>query len=184
MLTATETSYPKTFEVLPPQEEEAILRTLGHLALSKDDYFVIGGSNLVLREIKEATPDLDMLVSDDAFMRLKRRRGAEIKEPPLRARAQGADNKTIWVHNTRTPIPVSATTALGDGYYPMSFESHKDMTELVKGVPCLTLEGVRQSKEALQRPKDIEDLQAIAHYLGEKLVLPIPTVIDAFAFSS
>jgi len=174
------TDYPPIVESLPRVGEEAILKTLGYLSLHEMDYFVIGGANLVLRGMKEVTEDLDMLVSEDAFDWLAMRRGAEIHEPPFPARMRGANNTTVWVKNRRTPIPVSATTALGDGYYPLSFETHKDETELIEGVPCLKLKHVRASKEALQRVKDVEDLARIAHHLGEPLDLPPPTMKAPF----
>lgn len=178
-------SYPPPVEKLPFLGKEAILKTLGYLSLSTEEYFVIGGANMVLRDIKLETPDLDMLVSEDAFDWLKKRRGAKILEPPLRAKLNGADNNTVWVKNARTPIPVGATTRLGDGYYPMSFDSHRNQTELVDGVPCLQLEHVKAAKEALQRPKDIADLEAIAHFLGEEFEdLPEPTIKNPFPESS
>ena len=168
-------TYPViTTERLPRVGKEAILRTLGYLGLGRSDYFVIGGANLVLRGIKATTEDVDMLVSGDTFDWLAQKSGAEIHDPPLPAQLRGADNKTVWVKNRRTPAPVSATTSLGDGYYPLTFDAHLSETELVQGVPCLTLEHVRASKEALQRYKDIEDLAAIAHHLGESLELPEP----------
>ncbi len=161
---------------LPKRGIGEIMQTLGYLVLPNDEYFVIGGANLVLRGIKEVTPDIDMLVTESIFANLRRHRGAEIHEPPPSARVQGADNKTVWVKNSRTPIPVSATTALGDGYYPMSFESHREHTELVEGIPCLRLEDVRISKEALQRPRNIEDLELIAGFLGQEFILPEPKI--------
>jgi hypothetical protein len=168
---------------LPRLGKEAIVKTMGYLALPREEYFVIGGANLVLRDIRDTTIDIDMLVSDGVFGWLAKRKGAEMHEPPKLAIARGADNQTVWVKNNRTPIPVSATTALGDGYYPMSFESHREHTETIEGVTCLTLEHVRASKEALQRTKDVEDLASIAHFLGEPLDLPEPTVKNPWLFS-
>src|SRR5579885_2730784 len=109
-------TYPALKEKLLPKDKQAILKTLGYLSLKQSQYFVIGGANMVLRGIKDTTPDLDMLVSEDTFNWLAKRRGAEIHTPPLRAQYQGADNSTVWVKNARTPVPISATTALGDGY--------------------------------------------------------------------
>lgn len=171
-------SYPEITSAkrLPELGKMAIFATMDYLKLADTEYFVIGGANLVLRGIKRATPDLDVLVSDEVFELLKTHEGAELHEPPKSAIARGAKNQTVWVKNSRTPIPVSATTHLGDGYYPMSFDSHRGHTEMVDGVSCLTLEHVRAAKEALQRPRDVEDLAAIAHFLGEPLELPAPTV--------
>lgn len=174
-------SYPQMVikEALPRVGKEEILRTLGTISIYSE-YFVIGGANLVLRDIKPDTEDVDMLVSQKLFDILAKRSGAEIHEPPLPAQLRGADNATVWVKNRLTPAPISATTSLGDGYYPMSYESHHPFTEIVEGIPCLALEQVRASKEALQRTKDIFDLVAIAEHLGEPLVLPEPTITPPF----
>lgn len=162
---------------LPQVGPEAIHETLNYLELPHDHFLIIGGAALVLRGIKPTTEDLDMLVSDDAFSSLSLRPGAEIKQPPTRARLQGADNTTVWVRNSSTAIPISATTALGDGYYPLSFNMHKHREEIVQGLPCLSLVEISASKTALQRPKDIDDLHAIASHLGEIVTtLPKPTI--------
>ena len=94
---------------------------------------------MVLRGIKPRTHDLDILVSDSLLANLSNRKGAVIKRPPLRARLQGAINDTVWLNTTETDIPVSATNSLGDGYYPLSFQTHKDQVELVDGVPAYHL---------------------------------------------
>ncbi len=170
--------YIETDPSWPVLGKKKILQTFDNLSLPQDGYFVIGGANLVLRDIKPATPDVDMLVSSDVFDILKRLRNSIVKEPPEAARLRGADNKTVWVKNDHTPVPISATTMLGDGYYPMSFESHKDRTELISGVQCLELDQVVLAKEALQRLKDVDDLEAIARFMGRSLNLSKPILIE------
>lgn len=154
--------------------ERKIIQTLHHLSLLEGEYFIIGGANLVLRGIKIATPDIDMLVNDEVFERLKRLKGSVLKNPPGSAKMRGAMNETVWVSNRHTPIPISATTEMGDGYYPMSFESHRSQVELVNSFPCLKLDAVIAAKEALQRPNDIQDLDLIARSLGRTTILPEP----------
>lgn len=174
---------PQTHELLRPAGKDAIVKTLGYLGLHFSDYFVIGGANLVLRDIKEETTDIDILAKETVINALSKKRGAEIHDPPIRAQEKGADNTTIWLKNSRTKLPVSVTTSLGDGFYPMSFESHQRRTEIVEGVPCLLLDDVVAAKEAIQRPKDLFDLQAIAHFLEEPLDLPRPTILNPVPFS-
>ena len=175
--TETANTYHAITEKLPFKGEKEILETLGQLNIPSEDYFVIGGANLVPRGILRGTPDLDMLVSREAMKYLALRDGAEFHEPPLPAQQRGASNATVWVHNSLTSIPVSATDALGDGYYPMTFNSHKGQTELVQGIPCLLLDHVIESKIALQRPKDLDDLTVISHLIGGVAVdLPRPTI--------
>lgn len=182
---STLTSYERTqpTEPLPLRDKDAILETLYELGLPEESYIVIGGASMVLRGIKTHTEDLDMLVSEDTMRALAESPGASIKNPPLRARYRGATNHTVWVKNDFTPIPVSATDELGDGYYPMSFYRTKDRAEMVSFVPCIPLEDVVKSKEALQRPKDIADLHAIAAFTGKALLLPQPKFTPPYEWS-
>ncbi len=170
-------SYKDTPEHLPLLGEDEILVTIDYLNMPTSDYFVIGGANLVLRGIKYSTPDLDVLVSDSLFESLQSVDSSQIKQPPKPAIMRGASNTTVWVKNDRTPIPLSATTSLGDGYYPMSFESHRDRVETVQGVPCVSLEEVIAAKSALQREKDLLDLDDISRFIGQAISLcPRPAV--------
>src|SRR6185369_8597274 len=114
----TESTLPKQ---LPRRGVQAILATMDYLRLPKDGYFVIGGANLVLRGIKTDTPDIDVMVANGIFDLLSRRKGAEIKEPPQSAKDRGATNTSVWLESSKMLLPVSATTHLGDGYYPMTF---------------------------------------------------------------
>lgn len=183
MTKAVETldNYVPTAEILPNVGQKEILCTMRYLDLPDSDYFVIGGANLVLRGIKSSTPDLDMLVSEEVFDWLATRSGAELKEPPHAAILRGADNQTVWVKNSRTSIPISATTALGDGYYPMTFDSHFTHTEIIQDIRCLELEHIQAAKEALQRTKDIADLESIARATGQLFtVSELPTVTEPF----
>lgn len=167
----------QTPETLPLLGEEEIIATVDNLKLPINEYFILGGANLVLRGIKHSTPDLDVLVSDALFASLQEVDGAEIKQPPKPAIMRGATNTTVWVKNNMTPVPLSATTSLGDGYYPMSFESHKDKVEIVNGIPCISLEEVIAAKSALQREKDILDLADVGHFLGRVIHLSTSPVV-------
>ncbi len=161
---------------LPKLGEEAIFETLYEVGLPEEVYIVLGGANMVLRGIKPTTQDIDMLVSEEGFELLRSRPTSSIKRPPERAQVLGATNPTVWIHDNKTPLPISATQTLGDGYYPMTFWESKGKSEAVRGIPCIKLEEVIESKKALQRPKDINDLNAISSFLGESIELPKPTI--------
>ena len=165
-----EAAYVKTPENLPLRDRYDIHEALGVLAMPKEQYFVLGGANMVLRGIKPFTVDIDVLVGGSLFDRLRYRMGAELKQPPLSALRRGATNLTAWKQEG-LPIPLSATTSLGDGCYPMSFDSHVVRTELVHGIPCSILEDVIAAKAALQRPKDLVDLDYISAFTGETIDL-------------
>jgi len=174
-----------TAETLPHLGKMAIHSTLAYLQLPTTRYFLLGGANLVLRGIRQRTPDIDMLVSEEVFQSLAKRPGVEIHEPPQPAIQRGAQNTTVWLRTDETPMPVSATTSLGDGYYPMSFDTHHNRVDMVEGVPCIELDEIVAAKEALQRPKDISDLWAIALHRGQFdiYVPPAPTLPSPWPLS-
>ncbi len=168
--------YIETPESLPLMDEAAILATLSYLQLEDNSYFVIGGANMVLRGIKHRTSDLDILVNQETFDWMTTLPDVVIKDPPQPAIERGADNKTAWLYNLHTLVPVSATTSLGDGFHPMSFNSHKDRVDLQTGVPCVYLGEVILSKIAIKRSKDLFDLRKIATHIG----ISIETILPEF----
>jgi hypothetical protein len=178
-----EAEYVVTPNNLPLKGKEAIIETLGKLAMPKEEYFVLGGANMVLRGIKPSTVDIDVLVSRSLFDRLHYRMGAAMKQPPASAIRRGARNLTAWLQNDNLPLPLSATTSLGDGCYPMSFESHVGRTELVDDIPCSILDDVIAAKASLQRTKDLSDLRYISNFTGEPIELTQPPIAGPLLFS-
>jgi hypothetical protein len=178
----------KLHSELPLRDKGVIAETLEILDLPSDQYFIVGGANLVLRGIKRTTRDIDALCSNELFEELAANPDVKLKYPPKSAIAQGATNKTIWLEREGLDIPFTATTSMGDGYFPQSFEEYRDQVEIVEGFPCVNLEIVRASKRALQRPypsSDLFDLDAISFHLGESIEepLPMPTIIAPHIFS-
>lgn len=151
-----------------------ILYTLAELELNPSSYVVTGGASLVLREIKETTTDIDLLVSDTAYRQLLSVKGAVQHRPPAEAIWRGASNTTIELKSVGI-LPVSATPTLyGAGYHEMSYNRVKLTANRVKGIPCLSIDEMIASKTALRRAKDIADLRLIAKYLGRNLRIPEP----------
>lgn len=172
-------TYPFVGETLPDKGFPEIVVTLDRLNDRlhelRDDFVVIGGANLVLRGIRRATTDIDMLVSDDVFTRMQDFEGIKIKNPPKRALDQGATNVSIWIAADWVELPISAAKEMGDGYYPMSYANYEDEDpELFAGHACAPLDHVWGSKVALQRPKDLSDLYAIAKITGQSTFFPPP----------
>jgi hypothetical protein len=156
--------------------QSQILDTIESLGLPQRSYVIIGGANLVLRGVRQLTPDIDMLVSDNALEKLRTMPGAKVKKPPYAAIARGAINETVAVE-FGGQVPVSATTSmLGQGYYPQTFKGARQNTETILAVPCVSLDEVIASKTALRRPKDLTDLGRIAAFLGQDLPIPSPRV--------
>ena len=140
-----------------------------------EEFVVIGGANLVLRRLRSETTDIDILASDEAFTAMQELEGAVIKQPPKRALARGATNTSVWLNTTWTKVPVSASTGMGDGYYPISYSQYEDVElEIIWGHAVAPLDHVWESKVALQRPKDIPDLSIIARATGRSFILPAP----------
>lgn len=173
-------SYPPEVPFQGSFEADRIIETMRELRLRRSQYIVIGGATLVLRGIKQYTPDIDMLVSPGLFESLGSREGVDHRPAPRSAILRGATNTTVWFRSTRHRMPVSATTSMGGGYYPMSYGDHKENAEVVRGINCLPLADVRAAKEALQRENDVRDLAHIARYLGETLELPPPMLHPPF----
>ncbi len=181
----TFSSYPTITETLPARSSTEIFETLdelnARLGENSGEFVIIGGANLVLRGIRRATVDVDILVSDDTFVAMKSMEGAQIKLPPKRALASGATNTSVWLNTEWTKIPVSGATDMGDAYYPISYGMYND-TELerVDGHALAPLDHVWGSKVALQRPKDLPDLRLIAAETGRSTVFPAPIYTGPF----
>ena len=48
-----------------------LLNLLETLTFPKDEYYVLSGASLVLRDIKEEAKDLDLCISDELFEQIK-----------------------------------------------------------------------------------------------------------------
>lgn len=156
-----------------PKEELAIVRTLDrfneHLDELANQFVVIGGANMVLRGLKRATTDIDLLVSDDVFRVTHSFIGAKLIKPPKRALEAGATNQSIHIDTKWTELPICLTTSMGDGYFPISYKKYDGEdggVELRKGFRCSPIEDIWQSKQALNRFKDTEDLKTLSFVLG------------------
>jgi hypothetical protein len=175
-------SYPvatKKTAPYPERDRWAIHETLDafneKLGVLENYYVIIGGANLVLRGIRRATTDIDLLVSNEVFAEMLTYPETAIKMPPQRAIDMGATNRTAWLDCEWTRAPISAAVSMGDGYFPMSYLGYADVDlELWAGLPLAPLEDVWGSKVALQRPKDITDLRLMASVLGKSDELPLP----------
>ncbi len=181
----TFSSYPTITETLPDRGAPDIFETLdelnARLGENSGEFVIIGGANLVLRGIRRATVDLDVLVSEGAFESMKSMEGAQLKLPPKRALANGATNTSVWLNTEWTKIPVSGATDMGDGYYPISYSMYDEVDlELVGGHALAPLDDVWGSKVALQRPKDLPDLHLIATETGRSTNFPAPIYTGPF----
>jgi hypothetical protein len=179
MASQQHTFYPVNLERLTPREKLDIVTTLNslndRLGANSEEFFVIGGANLVLRGIRKVTEDIDLLVSDDAFSAMESMNGSRLKLPPKRAISQGATNSSVWINTSWTRAPISAAKEMGDGYFPMSYSRYFEVEcDYIEGHACVPLEDVLGSKLAIQRRKDLEDIEAIAKFTGQTIAIPEP----------
>ncbi len=167
--------YVETFndnELLTRYGFNIVKTTMIGLDIRPKDYILIGGANLVLRRIIENTPDIDLLVSDHAFEILAKKPGARFKSPPMRAQLEGATNMAVALRDNSSGMPISATSHMGNGYYPIGFNSHKHRAERVEGIPCMAIADIIGSKQALGRGKDLIHLRLISKFTGDVISMP------------
>lgn len=158
---------------------DVVVDTVRRLDLRSSTYFVIGGGVLALWGIRDAIEDIDMLADSSAINELASRhsRGVRWTQANERSHYKGA-NKTLHLESNDLVLPVSATTHIGRPHYPMSFYTHSEYVEQVRGVPCLSLDIVAESKRALGREKDLADLELIAVHLGAVADLRQPSPVE------
>lgn len=137
-------------------------------------FIILGGANLVLRDIIGYTGDIDLLVNDDIYAELSSNPNAIMKNPPYPAIERGARNISIVFDESVYGAPISATRTMGDGFYPISFESQAPYIEYAYGFPLQGLEELIKSKEALARPKDVEHLREIQKVTGRQIEIVTP----------
>lgn len=160
------TTFP---ELEVPEIVEDIQDTLSSLMLDDSNYFLIGGANLALRGLRTAIEDIDMLADSVAVRELAQEPGATI----TKRNTYPGSNKTVHISNPYLKLPVSATIRLGQPHYPLNFYRHQEYTELIHGVPCMSLGLVMASKRALGRGKDLEDIEHIEIVLQQQAELQL-----------
>lgn len=137
-------------------------------------FIVLGGANLVLRDIIGYTGDIDLLVDDEMHTKLSSRPDAVMKNPPYTAIERGARNISVCFDESVYGVPISATRAMGDGFYPISFETQEPYIEYFYGFPLQGLGELINSKQALVRPKDVEHLREIQEATGMQIEIVTP----------
>lgn len=167
-------AYPEAPKALPRRGLLEILISLDELndrlGEFREEFVIIGGANLVLRRMRLNTPDIDLLVSDNAFEAMQQFESAQIKQPPKRALDRGANNTSVWLDTEWTRAPISAATEMGDGYFPISYVKYVGQPlETLHGHRLTSLDEIWGSKAALQRPKDMPDLERIVRETGHSM---------------
>ncbi len=129
---------------------QEVISKVKTLNLPKDLYVVFGSCPMAIAGIRE-TGDIDMLVSEEIFAKLKKAGWQELYKGP--------DDKPLThdcfeAHSNWDFSPYNPTL------------KHLLLTAtVVDGVPFASLEEVRKWKFASARPKDLTDIKLIDEYL-------------------
>jgi hypothetical protein len=126
-----------------------VKESLRRAELPLNSYIVMGGASLVLRGIKRATADIDVLVSDSLFSNLLTRPNASRR------------GRLIELEIEPTELPTLQAIPGYEQPVPIFYNDLKENIEWVDAFPCTPLAIVRASKGALNRQKDLEDIAAI-----------------------
>ncbi len=123
--------------------KEEVISTLRKYNFDPSKYVVIAGASMVLQGLKDTTIDIDIAVTKDYYDYLLNNYDCEFERENEGAKVYYIDKKINFSTN----------------YYS---EKEKIMYE---GIPVQSLEGVRNLKRKLNRPKDIKDINLINKYL-------------------
>ncbi len=146
------------------------------LELKTHQFIVIGGANLVIRNLVARTPDIDLLVPEHVLGRMFFNGNNPYRTvPPAPARARGANNRGVAFTAESYGVPISGNNHLGDGFYPMSFETQAEKVEIVEGLPLQDLTETINSKSALRRSKDVAHLNDVQEVSAIHFPIPRPS---------
>lgn len=118
--------------------KEQILDKLNELELDKNEFVVLMGSSLVMRNIKKETNNINISIGSDSFSRLKQK------------------YNSIYENNIEI---------IKYDVFEISNLDLNTKKELIDNYYCQDLENIMSIKKELNRKKDIKDIKAIDLYL-------------------
>lgn len=136
-----------------PQEmtREEIITKVKALNFPKDSFVVFGSGPLALSGIREAN-DIDLLVSEEVFIDLKKSGWQELRK---------SEKDIPLVHDV-----FEAHDNWNFSSYSPTLQNLLASATVVDGVPFASLEEVRKWKAASGRLKDLVDIELIDKYLA------------------
>jgi hypothetical protein len=129
-----------------------IISDVKKLQLPVGKYSVVGGSALAARGIREAG-DIDLIVTEDLYEKLKAD-GWEEKE-----------KKPDHYHLYKGNVEVAKSFAHIERC-KLQPENVIGGSEIINGVPFMSLNDLLELKRAMAREKDLRDIRLIENYLG------------------
>ncbi|MBI4084908.1 MAG: hypothetical protein HY432_00090 [Candidatus Liptonbacteria bacterium] len=134
-------------------QKEEIIKKVKTLNLPKDSYVVFGSCPLAIAGIREAQ-DIDLLVSKETFLRLRKLGWKEL--------IKGSNDKPL----TNDVFEIHDNWNFSS--YNPTLERLLSNATLVQDIPFASLEEVKKWKAASGRPKDLVDVELIDKYFQAK----------------
>ena len=127
-----------------------ILKYLEEYNLPKDEFVIFSGAALVLRNIKDSTNDVDLIVTENLENHLLN------KYKNIKIDCYDEENgKKIYNINNNLNFTSNLLYILENNEY-----------EIINGYKVQTIESIIKFKQKLNRPKDIKDIEIIKNYLN------------------
>ncbi|HCC07690.1 MAG TPA: hypothetical protein DEP72_05995 [Clostridiales bacterium] len=125
---------------------EDIIKTILELKYDKNEYWVTGGSALVMHGVKEQTKDIDLGFTEELYEEL-------IKQKECIVNLLDGNVRQIKLQNSHIEFI--------DNW-------HTNEIKMIEGIPVASLESIKKKKLELAREKDFKDIEAIDEYLKKE----------------
>jgi len=127
-----------------------LFKKLFSLGLPPEDYAVFGSGPMLVHGLRATIGDLDIIARGSAWQ--KAHQFGEEQTAPSGLGKAILPAEGIQIYNAWGPGKWTADELI-------------DTSEIIDGIKFVTLDKVAYWKELMGRPKDVEDVKAINHYL-------------------
>jgi hypothetical protein len=132
---------------------------IDRLHLPSGQYIVVGSGIMSAKGIRSVN-DLDIVVTPTVFEEFKNVEGWDL----LPWTKEGVDGKE-WLRNGEVELYEQLSQKEGS----LSVEELLRDSEIINGIPFITLEKLIEFKRAYGRPKDFEDIRIIEEHLASAI---------------
>lgn len=126
--------------------KEEIIEILKKYNLPKEQYVILSGASLVLKDVKESAIDIDIVVTEQLEKFLLGKYDAKIE----------------W-HDEKSNKDIYYINELNFSSNLQYILTNKEY-EIIKGYPCQTLDSIIKLKQNLGREKDLKDIELINNF--------------------
>lgn len=132
---------------------EQLLNNVRELNLPKGKYALCGSAPIVVKGIREATHDIDIIVTTDVWEEYDGKEGW-VKKPSNASEYLEREGKNIELWRDWAPGEWNVEKLIKDA-------------EIIDGLPYVQLDDILKWKKLHGRPKDLEDVRLIEEYLSK-----------------